>query len=1485
MWALIKVLAACVLAAICQTAPAGAQLVSKKVEKASERRIIVRYSTSDASTSLVDRVKNLETIPGVRRAKALPRLDMAVITCDSEEGEETLLDILDTHDDVELAVPDTWVSADDFKHVEADSAGSSQSACEAHPSCKGMGLNGSCCPSEDGIRLACCEEPAEPEDSTGPKLRPHPHGYTTVSLQSYHGGFVRAYPAGFVGFHDDKEHPHARFFIVPHADGHVSFKTMNGLYLVADPVGRIMAWPRRRHRANDWEKFKLTYNQDGTISLRGKSSDLYVGAENPSWGVLSCNRDVADESGKFTVHVKHGPDAVIPSDTNFSKLWGMDHFGGRDIDAVEAWKIFTGDDSKGIIVAVIDTGIDYTHPDLKDQMWVNPNEIPGNGIDDDGNGIIDDVHGADFANSDGDPFDDQMHGTHCSGTIAGRGDNGEGVAGVSWKGVKLMALKFLSKDGGGRTSDAVSALDYAVAMGARITSNSWGGGGSSSAMRVAIERATQAGMLFIAAAGNEATDNDQVPHFPSNYASGSIVSVAATTYKGELSSFSCYGQTTVDVAAPGSDIFSTVPGAGYDSLSGTSMACPHVSGLAALVWMYRPHLSMMQVKEILMQSSVREEALQGSSISNGRINARRALELAAQYEAPIPPVHAAQGLVFTDVDPRVGMVGGVATITAASNEDDVDYYSLHFISSAGYLMDSLGQAPATGKATLTIELNGSVAIPGFVTGLAVVTGNASAEAGHETAVIADLEDYGVPEHGPQAVYWAGDYDGRPKWVAGALQIQRAPNEASVSHYNVYWKDGGVRGNLVDSIPAVGFKTPTCSGCELINQSYADGIYSYHRGPYENNEYAEISFSGPATVTITEFNTEKYYDYLEVAGTQITGTDVALPKIIEVPAGPAAISWYSDTSEVAAGWTIQMQQSGQNAELVLDPVKPTTLEVEVAAAYGKWESNETATGTILDFDSETMTPSAAFTPKAIRFKDTNVAAGFIEGLVEIQPADIANNGVVTAYDLVLADDEGNKVGHLTWSVDYPVNSSVAAAVPIPNLKLPLTASKFVARAVSSTGESEFETTLELVDIVRSPPQGAAWSGDSDGDMGIVKGTLTITPAAVTINVVGYSIYTATVTQKSSFLTRVAATSDGTPITAEIHYYYTQGEGLLVVTAYADGEMDSGVFVEVDDMIEVYEEPDDNETEPDADYGWGGWGWGGWENRRLGSVPQPWLPQMPELSQIHLLWTASEASTASHKVLGSVTIHGMALQVVDPSTGDAVFMPPSEHQRRAILAAVAQSLPGVSAEQVRLLTGRVFTGSAAKARAAGRGRKLSAEVKDASKNSPGLVIDFEVVSMDVSTARQSFLDRVEARLIRMSQGGASAKKLNEAMAKELVKSGYELPESGLHTLVAEPQQVQPRETISETRDRRLKEHEVAGVFTDRDGTVTTVFADDDEDTQESSGTLAAILAVLGATAAVAGAVFIATRDSWKVGRPKRANVEMESISIHVNERSDE
>ncbi|MBF4510482.1 MAG: cell wall-binding repeat-containing protein [Aeromicrobium sp.] len=252
--------------------------------------------------------------------------------------------------------------------------------------------------------------------------------------------------------------------------------------------------------------------------------------------------------------------SVMPDDPRLPDLWGMNNEGqtggteDADIDAPEAWDVQTGSDQ--VVVAVIDTGVDYRHPDLADNMWTNTGEIAGNGLDDDGNGYVDDIYGYDFFNYDSDPMDDHAHGTHCSGTIGAVANNGIGVAGVAWD-VKIMAVKFLSADGWGDTWGAVDSIYYADMMGADIMSNSWGGGPWEQVLYDAIA-STDA--LFVAAAGNDMSDTDQFPNYPSGYELPNVLSVGATDHNDQIAWFSNWGAETVDVFAPGDEVLSTVAG-------------------------------------------------------------------------------------------------------------------------------------------------------------------------------------------------------------------------------------------------------------------------------------------------------------------------------------------------------------------------------------------------------------------------------------------------------------------------------------------------------------------------------------------------------------------------------------------------------------------------------------------------------------------------------------------------------------------------------------------------------------------------------------------------------------------------------------------------------------------------------------------------------------------------------------------------------------
>jgi subtilisin family serine protease len=319
---------------------------------------------------------------------------------------------------------------------------------------------------------------------------------------------------------------------------------------------------------------------------------------------------------------------VVPNDPSFGELWGLSNDGrdggtvDADIDAPEAWDQGTG--SADVVVAIIDTGIDPLHPDLAANMWTNPGEIAGNGLDDDTNGYIDDVFGYDFVGNDPQPVDDHGHGTHCAGTIGAVGNNGVGIAGVNWR-VKLMAVKFLDAGGYGTTDAAVASVGYAVRMGADILSNSWGGGAWSQALLDAISQAGEAGVLFVAAAGNSSYDNDAYPHYPSSYALDNIIAVAATDNDDQLAYFSCWGATSVDIAAPGVSIYSTLPDGGYGYMDGTSMACPHVSGALALILARFPGIPAASARLLVFNSADPLPQLSGLMATGARLNVFRAM--------------------------------------------------------------------------------------------------------------------------------------------------------------------------------------------------------------------------------------------------------------------------------------------------------------------------------------------------------------------------------------------------------------------------------------------------------------------------------------------------------------------------------------------------------------------------------------------------------------------------------------------------------------------------------------------------------------------------------------------------------------------------------------------------------------------------------------------------------------------------------------------
>lgn len=283
-----------------------------------------------------------------------------------------------------------------------------------------------------------------------------------------------------------------------------------------------------------------------------------------------------------------------PTDPLWSHLWGM-----KNIQANKVWR--THRDAANIIVAVIDTGVDYTHPDLKANMWTKGGR-----------------HGYDFFDDDAEPLDEQGHGTHVAGTIGAEGNNGAGVVGVCWK-TQIMAMRFLGPDGSGSTADAVKCIDWAVANGAHVMCNSWAGPDTSQELGAAIARAEQRGVLFVAAAGNtvnRGNNNDVSPYYPAALPYANMLTVGAIDVNNAVGSFSHYGKISVDIGAPGVGIVSAMPNNRYAQLDGTSMAAPHVAGAAALVWAKtfptpaQTPTQMTRVRDLILQNARPVPALQ-----------------------------------------------------------------------------------------------------------------------------------------------------------------------------------------------------------------------------------------------------------------------------------------------------------------------------------------------------------------------------------------------------------------------------------------------------------------------------------------------------------------------------------------------------------------------------------------------------------------------------------------------------------------------------------------------------------------------------------------------------------------------------------------------------------------------------------------------------------------------------------------------------------
>lgn len=394
-------------------------------------------------------------------------------------------------------------------------------------------------------------------------------------------------------------------------------RSVGGILRATDDAGRDL---RMRHVAEGRiNKVRVANAAQRDRVIKRLSHHPLIEVAEPNYILTTADRDRQPLSA--------------PNDEFFDLMWGLHNTGqeggtvGSDISALDAWGITKGD--RNIVVGVIDEGVDYTHPDLVANIWHNPGEICDNGIDDTGTGVIDDCHGFNAIDGTGDPLDVGGHGTHVAGTIGASTDNGIGVAGVNWD-IQIAGCKFLGPTGG-TTADAVACIDYftnlRVNHGVNIvaTNNSWGGGGVSESLRSAIQTHNEAGIMFVTAAGNDGVNADNTPSYPGSYDLPGIVNVANTTRTDEMAWDSTYGPTSVDLGAPGSQIASTYIDEGYVYASGTSMSAPHVTGVASLIWSIAPHLSIAEVKQIMMDSGDPIPALAGLTVSGNRLNAYQAL--------------------------------------------------------------------------------------------------------------------------------------------------------------------------------------------------------------------------------------------------------------------------------------------------------------------------------------------------------------------------------------------------------------------------------------------------------------------------------------------------------------------------------------------------------------------------------------------------------------------------------------------------------------------------------------------------------------------------------------------------------------------------------------------------------------------------------------------------------------------------------------------
>jgi subtilisin family serine protease len=806
----------------------------------------------------------------------------------------------------------------------------------------------------------------------------------------------------------------------------------------------------------------------------------------------------------FQVHALLAPDDFRYAD---GSLWGLNNVGqlggvsDADIDAPEAWDVQST--APNIIVAVIDTGVRYTHEDLAANMWVNPGETPGNGIDDDGDGFVDDVHGINTINNSGDPNDDHGHGTHVSGTLGAVGNNSVGVVGIAWN-VQLMACKFLDPSGNGFISDAIRCIDYARSKGAKVINTSWGSATfNSTALHDAIESARQAGIILVAAAGNAADNDDVNPLYPASYDLDNIISVAATTRTDDLAFFSNYGATSVDLGAPGAAIFSCWNGSDsdYRYFDGTSMATPHVAGACALLMAHYPGENYQQIISRILSNVDPLPGLAGKCVSGGRLNLQKALG-----GSPPPPPPDRPAVTVAATDETAGEAGpDTGTFTISRTGDTASALTVKYALSgtAGNgtdyqsLSDSVTIPAGSSSAAVTVTpIDDSVA-EGAETVVLTLSADPAYAVGSPNTATVNIADDDQPPPSGEPVITLEEFDPNASETgpdSGVIRFHRTGDTSQP--IQVSWTFSGTAGNGTDfqQLPSTSVFPAGLTTADLtitpIDDSEVESdetvivtlvagpgyqvgspnsatvtIHDNDQGPppekptvtvaaTDTNAAEAGSDTGTFTVSRTGNTDSALTIHFTLGGSSANGTDYqSLPTSVTIPAGAASAAITVtpvDDSEV------------EGAETVI-----LTLSADAAYTVG---SPSDATITIADNDSPP--PPQLFTV-TVRATDANSSESGDTGTFTVTREGNGSLAPLTVkYTLSGSAQNGTDYQSLSGSVTIPDSATSATVTVTPIDDSDVEGSETVVLTLSPnaayTVGSPSSATVTIADNDQPPP---------------------------------------------------------------------------------------------------------------------------------------------------------------------------------------------------------------------------------------------------------------------------------------------------------------------------------------------------------------------------------------------------------------------------------